>query len=272
MSVDRLHLKIANRLESQGFQTEARRGQSSEAQSSEAQSAEAQSFEATGPSGRGPERRQEGSPERDDGQEIAFEAASDPANPHPHSATDASTSEALAHVESLMQVGDLAKATGKTVRAIHLYEKLGLIEPTRRSKGRYRLYSADAKVRVRWISKLQSLGLSLTDIQAIVEQRQQSESARRAADELRHVYQTKLDEVRRTLAELRALQAELEASVAFLSSCQHSCTPEVTTECCQQCQRHPEATETAPDLIVGAQMDATLLRAARSRMEDTNND
>ena len=29
----------------------------------------------------------------------------------------------------LMQVGDLANATGKTVRAIHLYEELGLLKP-----------------------------------------------------------------------------------------------------------------------------------------------
>ena len=63
--------------------------------------------------------------------------------------------------EQLLQVGELAKATDKTVRAIHLYESMGLIEPVRRSKGRYRLFSPDTKVRVRWISKLQSLGLSL---------------------------------------------------------------------------------------------------------------
>ncbi|HEU5074349.1 MAG TPA: MerR family DNA-binding transcriptional regulator, partial [Polyangiaceae bacterium] len=50
---------------------------------------------------------------------------------------------------ALMQVGELAKATGKTVRAIHLYEELGLLRPANRSKGRYRLFSADAELRVR---------------------------------------------------------------------------------------------------------------------------
>src|SRR5262245_33587781 len=65
----------------------------------------------------------------------------------------------------LMQVGDLAKEAGKTVRAIHLYEELNLLKPAARSKGRYRLYSRDALTRIRWIGKLQDMGFSLTDIQ-----------------------------------------------------------------------------------------------------------
>src|SRR5689334_16413767 len=68
--------------------------------------------------------------------------------------------------EELLQVGDLARLCGKTVRAIHLYEELGLLRPHARSKGRYRLFSRDAIVRVRWIGKLQELGLSLPTIQA----------------------------------------------------------------------------------------------------------
>ena len=60
---------------------------------------------------------------------------------------------------SLLRVGELAKRTGKTVRAIHLYEQLELLRPAARSKGRYRLYGPDALGRIRWIVKLQDLGL-----------------------------------------------------------------------------------------------------------------
>src|SRR5690349_9678062 len=70
--------------------------------------------------------------------------------------------------ERLLQVGDLAKATGKTVRALHLYEELGLLTPSARSKGRYRLYDPASLTRIRWIIKLHDLGLSLTQIQQIV--------------------------------------------------------------------------------------------------------
>src|SRR5260221_8687790 len=78
--------------------------------------------------------------------------------------------------EALLQVGDLARLSSKTVRAIHLYEELGLLKPHARSKGRYRLFSHDAVVRVRWIGKLQDLGLSLSTIQTVVREWETSAS------------------------------------------------------------------------------------------------
>jgi MerR family transcriptional regulator, copper efflux regulator len=161
----------------------------------------------------------------------------------------------LKEAGDLLQVGELAKATGKTVRAIHLYEDLGLIEPVRRSKGRYRLFAPEAKVRVRWISKLQSLGLSLTEIQAIVLRRQSSESARRAAAELGEVYRAKLDEVRNLMRDYRALEIELEASLGFLDTCSSRCESELSSVCCSQCTKHPaDAPDNAPDLVLGARI------------------
>ena len=35
-------------------------------------------------------------------------------------------------VDSLMQVGDLARESGKSIRAIHLYEELELLRPAAR--------------------------------------------------------------------------------------------------------------------------------------------
>src|SRR5215468_5853870 len=60
----------------------------------------------------------------------------------------ADTRGADADESDLMQVGDLAKEAGKTVRAIHLYEELNLLKPAARSKGRYRLYNRDALTRI----------------------------------------------------------------------------------------------------------------------------
>jgi DNA-binding transcriptional MerR regulator len=157
--------------------------------------------------------------------------------------------------DSLLQVGDLAGSTGKTVRAIHLYERLGLIEPVRRSKGRYRLFSPDAKVRVRWISKMQSLGLSLTEIQAIVQRRASSESARLAAKQLRDVYSAKLQEVRESIRQFQALETELEASIQFLDACDSDCTSKLSLVGCSQCDRY-EAADDTPELVLGASIDA----------------
>src|SRR6185295_16469755 len=63
-----------------------------------------------------------------------------------------------------LRVGDLARQTGKTVRAIHLYEELGLLQPETRSSGGFRLYDAAAVERVRWIELLNGLGFSLQEM------------------------------------------------------------------------------------------------------------
>jgi len=152
--------------------------------------------------------------------------------------------------EPLLQVGDLARMTGKTVRAIHHYEELGLIEPVGRSKGHYRLFEREALVRIRWIHKLQAVGLSLAEIRTLVRNRNGSLSAQQSADHLRRTYEVKLVEVRARLEELTALQRELEASLAYLDSCNTSCTAELVPTDCAQCARHPETEET--DLISGA--------------------
>ena len=110
-------------------------------------------------------------------------------------------------------------------------------------------------MRVRWISKLQSLGLSLAEIQDIVERRASSESARLASEALLDVYAKKLAEVRASIAELRSLESELEASVEFLEACRHACDQRVTTQCCSSCSRHQQPSAAAPELVVGAQMN-----------------
>ena len=81
-----------------------------------------------------------------------------------------------------MRVGELAKAVGKTVRAMHLYEELGLLEPRARSEGGFRLYGPEAVDRIHWIVKLQAIGFTLAEIQGFVKdfQARRLRAARRA--------------------------------------------------------------------------------------------
>ena len=167
----------------------------------------------------------------------ASETASNPGNP-----------------DSWLQVGELAKATGKTVRAIHLYEELGLLRTHVRSKGRYRLFTEEALVRVRWIAKMQSLGLSLTEIQELVREQEASGSAQFAASRLREVYRTKLAETRNKMSELRALESELEESLAYLDACDTACKSELPVHSCPSCERHPERPN-APELVAGVHVN-----------------
>ncbi len=153
----------------------------------------------------------------------------------------------------LFQVGDLAKAANKTVRAIHLYEELGLLKAHERSKGRYRLFTHDALVRVRWIAKLQNLGLSLSEIQSLVREQEGSGSAPQAAQKLRGVYLKQLEETRLRLSALRELELELEASLDYLTACNTACEPEAPVHSCPTCERHPERPQ-APELVTAVHL------------------
>jgi MerR family copper efflux transcriptional regulator len=172
----------------------------------------------------------------------------------PGSAPDASARPRVVEENELMLVGDLAKAVGKTVRAIHLYEELGLVRAHERSKGRYRLFAQDALVRVRWIVKLQNLGLSLSDIQALVRGQNDAASAKFAATRLREVYLARLVETQSKLVELKALETELEASLEFLSTCHSACESEVSVHSCPTCERHPEQPN-PPELVAGSRVN-----------------
>jgi len=152
---------------------------------------------------------------------------------------------------TLLQVGELAKLTGKTVRAIHLYEDMGLLRPVDRSKGKFRLYHEDAVERVRWIVKLQALGFSLPEIQGILRGNEGLDSARDAASKLRAVYLEKLTEVQRKLSELHRLERELIQSLSYLDACQSACQSGVHVHSCPSCERHIDQPD-PPPLVAGA--------------------
>lgn len=134
---------------------------------------------------------------------------------------------------SLLKVGELARRTGKTVRAIHLYEELGLLTPVR-SKGGYRLYPQRAIDRVSWIQKLQDMGFSLAEIKTFLRLWEQSATAPSAMATVREIFQDKLRETRATIERMTVLSRELEDSLQYLESCR-SCAPVHTQSECDCC-------------------------------------
>lgn len=151
--------------------------------------------------------------------------------------------------DKLIQVGDIAKLSGKTVRAIHHYEELGLLQPHARSKGRYRLYDAGAVARVRWINKMHDLGLSLSQIQEIVRTWEESSSAPSAMAAVRGVYQEKLEQTRAQIEHLKSLERELQASIRYLDTCD-TCDPAEIVQACSSCHVH-EKDQAQPELVAG---------------------
>ncbi len=160
--------------------------------------------------------------------------------------------------QNLMQIGDLAHESGKTVRAIHLYEQLGLLTPAARSKGRYRLYGSEALVRIRWIAKLQEMGFSLSDIQTIVSEFARVanvESAPSAMKRMRDVYARKLDEAHAQRLRIEALEQDLELSLKYLDTCD-VCDPRRLVDACHCCDLHDKEAD-VPELVLGFRAEAS---------------
>jgi DNA-binding transcriptional MerR regulator len=160
------------------------------------------------------------------------------------------TQDIAEDADKLLQVGDIAKASGKTVRAIHHYEEVGLLQPHARSKGRYRLYDQAALNRVRWIGKLHDLGLSLSQIQEMVEAWETAPSAPGAMSRIQAIYQQKLEETRAQIAHLTALERELVASIDYLETCDTACDPGELVRACTSCDYH-DRSRPEPELVAG---------------------
>jgi len=67
------------------------------------------------------------------------------------------------------KVGELAQATGVTVRALHHYDELGLLVPSERTQSGYRLYGPADVLRLYRIVALRRLGLRLDEISVLLQ-------------------------------------------------------------------------------------------------------
>ena len=149
----------------------------------------------------------------------------------------------------LLRVGDLARATGKTVRAIHLYEELGLLRPATRSTGGFRLYDPAATDRVRWIDSLHSLGFSLQEMRAVLQSWWSSEQGDAAMSNLRDLFTRKLAETRDAIRRHQQLERELEEGLLYLETCE-SCAAPGPVRACVNCQQD-HGVQDPPSLVAG---------------------
>ena len=168
--------------------------------------------------------------------------------------------------DKLMRVGELAKAVGKTVRAMHLYEELGLLEPRARSEGGFRLYGPEAVDRIHWLVKLQAIGFTLAEIQGFVKDFQASGSGREATARVRALFTEKQAQIREQITQLQVIENDLSEAVAYLDSCR-TCADDFAPTECGACGHHGHHKDHAPPLFAGL----SRARADRDRSDDVVN-
>jgi DNA-binding transcriptional MerR regulator len=102
---------------------------------------------------------------------------------------------------------------------------------------------------VRWIGKLQDLGLSLSHIQSVVREWEHSPSAPGAMAKMREVYAQKLASTRAQIRRLEALEQELAESLRYLETCV-VCEPARLISACSCCDLHRDD-HAPPELVAG---------------------
>lgn len=112
-----------------------------------------------------------------------------------------------------MQIGELAERTGLSIRTLRHYDEIGLLRPSARTEGGFRLYTADDESRLLLIRRMKPLGYSLEqmgELLAVVDG-----LASRPDDA---ALRTRFDKIRREAAERRdGLRRQLDAADEFLA-------------------------------------------------------
>lgn len=108
------------------------------------------------------------------------------------------------------QIGEVAAATELSVKTIRHYDDVGLVAPSARSVGGFRLYTLADIDRLLIIRRMKPLGFTLEDMRALLAA-QDTLALSDADDHAKHTALTALDEFRgRSEDALRKLERQLE--------------------------------------------------------------
>lgn len=128
-------------------------------------------------------------------------------------------------MNATISIGVLAQQTGCTVPTIRYYEEIGLLPAGPRTEAGRRLYGAPAVKRLTFIRRCRDFGFSIEQVRELMGLIDEPD---RPCVEVRDIASGHLVEVRRKLAELRALEAGL---TAFVVSCDTACSGGRSLDC-----------------------------------------
>jgi DNA-binding transcriptional MerR regulator len=138
--------------------------------------------------------------------------------------------------QTCLRIGDLARETGKSVRALRYYEEFGLLEPQGHTEGGFRLYHQEDVSRVRLIERLQELGFPLERIRNILGAWSQKGRGEDVAPKLKALLEESLLDTQARLRKLQGVEAEIQEAMRFLSAC-GTCQERPGRERCSECEK-----------------------------------
>jgi DNA-binding transcriptional MerR regulator len=109
----------------------------------------------------------------------------------------------------ILTIAEVRARTGLSARTLRYYEEVGLLPGVRRRAGGRRVYGEDELERLRFITRLKALGLSLAEIKELNAVYAIAGSTRALLRRLAELLDRHLADVEARLSELGALRAEI---------------------------------------------------------------
>jgi MerR family Zn(II)-responsive transcriptional regulator of zntA len=134
----------------------------------------------------------------------------------------------------LMQIGELARKAGITLRTVRYYEQLGLINHAVRTKGGFRLYHGEELRKLELIRDLQALDFPLAKIRALFSRKREARSGADLAKDVRETLSTQLREVDDRMARYQTMRHAILETIDMVRVCA-TCPLRPTPEVCGSC-------------------------------------
>jgi MerR family transcriptional regulator, copper efflux regulator len=109
-------------------------------------------------------------------------------------------------------IGEVAKQSGTSRKALRLYEAAGILAPPRRTASGYRVYGADTLPLLAFVRQAQRLGFTLGEIKQIVSIKR---SGRVPRPHVRELVRRKVADLDRTLADLGEVRDALRGLLGW---------------------------------------------------------
>lgn len=114
----------------------------------------------------------------------------------------------------IYKIGELAKLAGVTAVSLRHYQKIGLLKPSDRSQGGYRLYTDNDLERLKFIVNAKISGLALEEISEILKLIDQEKSK---GKDVKKIIQNKIADINDQISSLKKIKATLVELDEFCS-------------------------------------------------------
>ena len=107
-----------------------------------------------------------------------------------------------------LTIGKLARQANVGVETLRYYERRGLIEPQCRTDSGYRLYDDDARKRLQFIRRAQTLGFSLDEVGELLSL---SHRPTASAADVKQLARVKIDDIETRIRDLERMKTALSS-------------------------------------------------------------